>query len=122
MTDLLNGDQIANDNLFDMHLSGARRELVGGARREADRYYAADASRYCRRTSADAGAVDTTSSFFGDLARGAKTMVLRPVNVCMVNACKFNFCQANGIMFSGPSAQKCLFRSRSHASHSGNPA
>lgn len=114
MTGLLNGGRFANDNRFDMHLCSARKELVRGAHCDRDR--TSDASRNRRRASADNGVVDSNSSLFGDLDWGAKTMLLRPVKVCKVNVCTVNFCKAKGIMFSGPSAKKCLFRSRSHAS------
>lgn len=121
MTDLLNGDRFSNDNRFDMHLCSARKELVGALCAKLIAIMP-----LTRRVTAggllQAAVADSTSSLFGDLDWGAKRMVLRPVNACKVNFCKINFCKAKGNMFPGPSVEKCVFRSRSRASQSGNPA
>jgi hypothetical protein len=101
MTGLLNGDRLANDNRFDMHLSSARKELVGGAPGEPGRDSAADAPRNRRRISADAGVVHSKSS----------------LSATMTGVRRRWSCGRS----EPPRRNACLV-SRSHASESGNPA
>lgn len=93
MTDLSNRDRLASDERFDRRFSGDRKEPVEDEVR-TDHGHVAEAPRSGGLTSVDGDAVDSRA---GGFDWGAKTMVLRPVNMC-----EFSICTVKGIMFSGP--------------------
>jgi hypothetical protein len=116
MTDLSNCDRLASDERFDRCFSGDRKEPVERDVR-TDHDHATETPRNCGLTSAYGDVIDSRSILSDGFDWGAKTMVLRPVNVHKLNVCK-----SKGIMFSGGPTAKCPFRRCSHVSRSGNSA